>query len=419
MPLKQRFFFEKQWLLFPKFPQLVINNWDFSLQTPPHSYGMICDQMDLWQSCIRNLRSYLRGWGANLDCDLRAKKKELGELLKILDERVDLCGLSEPEWAFCYELEAELTFILRCEELYWQQRGRQQWILEGDANTAFFHAMANGRRRRCSILVMKDGNETLRDPVMIQRHIYDFYKRLMGTAHRGGASLGPLAWSSSQIDAASNNGLTAPVTLLELEQAVFSTKSDTAPGPDGIPVFFYKHFWPLVRQQLFLLLESFVRGFLPLKRLNYGILSLIPKVVGADQISQFRPIALINVSFKFLSKVFATRLAPVAHSVIHQAQSAFIKGRSILDGIATLHEILHESNSSKEQFAIFKIDFEKAYDTVSWDFLEEVLFKKGFDPLWVSWIMQLVKGGHTAVNIEGFLFSCPRVLSCTQFSPAP
>jgi mannosylglycoprotein endo-beta-mannosidase len=75
--------------------------------------------------------------------------------------------LSEPEWAFRYELEAELTFILRCEELYWQQRGRQQWILEGDANTAFFHAMANGRRRRCSILVMKDGNETLRDPVMI------------------------------------------------------------------------------------------------------------------------------------------------------------------------------------------------------------------------------------------------------------
>jgi hypothetical protein len=129
---------------------------------------------------------------------------------------------------------------------------------------------------------------------------------------------------------------------------MISTKSDTAPGPDGIPVFFYKHFWPLVHQQLFLLLESFTRGFLPLKRLNYGILSLIPKVVGADQISQFRPIALINVSFKFLSKVFASRLAPVAHTAIHQAQSAFIKDRSILDGIATLHEILHESNSSKE-----------------------------------------------------------------------
>jgi hypothetical protein len=124
-------------------------------------------------------------------------------------------------------------------------------------------------------------------------------------------------------------------------------------------------------------------------------------VVGADQISQFRPIALINASFKFLSKVFASRLAPVAHTAIHQAQSAFIKGRCILDGIATLHEILHESNSSKEQFVIFKIDFEKAYDTVSWDILEEVLFKKGFDPLWVSWIMQLVKAGHTAVNING------------------
>jgi hypothetical protein len=80
--------------------------------------------------------------------------------------------------------------------------------------------MANGRRRRCSILVLNDGNENLRDPMMIQRHIYDFYKRLMGTAHRGGASLGPLAWSSSQIDDVSNNCLIAPVSLLELEQAV-------------------------------------------------------------------------------------------------------------------------------------------------------------------------------------------------------
>jgi hypothetical protein len=77
--------------------------------------------------------------------------------------------------------------------------------------------MANGRRRRCSILVLNDGTETLRDPGMIQRHIYDFYKRLIGTAHRGGASLGPLAWSTSQIDAASNNSLIALVSLLELE----------------------------------------------------------------------------------------------------------------------------------------------------------------------------------------------------------
>jgi hypothetical protein len=125
VPLKQRFYFEKQWLLFPEFPQLVINNWDSTLQAPPRSYEMTCDQMDLWQSCIRNLRSYLRGWGANLDYDLRAKKNELGELLKILDERADLYGLSGPEWAFRYELEAELTFNLQCEELYWKQRGRR------------------------------------------------------------------------------------------------------------------------------------------------------------------------------------------------------------------------------------------------------------------------------------------------------
>lgn len=65
--------------------------------------------------------------------------------------------------------------------------------------------------------------------------------------------------------------------------------------------------------------------------------------------------------------------------------------------------MLHEIKSSREETFILKLDFEKAYDRVQWEFLEEVLHKKGFGPRWTSWIMQLVKGGQTAININGVI----------------
>jgi hypothetical protein len=88
----------------------------------------------------------------------------------------------------------------------------------------------------------------------------------------------------------------------ELDQVLKETKTDTAPGPDGFPVIFFKSFWSLVKPLVFQLLNGFALGLIDISRLNFGILSLIPKVPGADDIKQFRPIALINVIFKLVSK---------------------------------------------------------------------------------------------------------------------
>jgi hypothetical protein len=114
-------------------------------------------------------------------------------------------------------------------------------------------------------------------------------------------------------------------------------------------------------------------------RLNFGILSLIPKVPGADMVSQFRPIALINVVFKIVPKDFASRLDPDAHKVISLFQMAFIRGRKILEGPLALIEIIHELWVKKLGGVLLKLDFEKAYDRVNWDFLGAVLRAKGFD----------------------------------------
>jgi hypothetical protein len=130
------------------------------------------------------------------------------------------------------------------------------------------------------------------------------------------------------------------------------------------------------------------------------VLSLLPKVPGADSIKLFCPIALINVIFKFISKVFAIRLSPIAHRVISPTQTAFIKGRLIHDGALALHEIIDEIKFC-QRAVILKLDFEKAYDRVSWAFLRTVLSRKGFEGGNVHRLMQLVTGAQTAIAING------------------
>jgi hypothetical protein len=99
-----------------------------------------------------------------------------------------------------------------------------------------------------------------------------------------------------------NENLLRSFSMEELEDVLKDTKSDTAPGPDGIPVLFYKRLWPMIKVPVLQILNGFALGRVDISRLNFGILSLIPKVAGATDIKQFRPIALINVIFKIVAK---------------------------------------------------------------------------------------------------------------------
>jgi len=82
-------------------------------------------------------------------------------------------------------------------------------------------------------------------------------------------------------------------------------------------------------------------------------------------------------------------------------QSAFIKGRYILESVVVAHEIVHSIHSSHIPGVVLKLDYEKAYDRVSWDFLFEVLKTRNFSPVWTNWMELLVKGGSVGVNLNG------------------
>lgn len=136
--------------------------------------------------------------------------------------------------------------------------------------------------------------------------------------------------------------------------------------------------------------QEFYVGVLYLSRLSFGIITLIPKVSGAFDIRQFWPIIVINAIFRVLAKVHANKAALLADRLTHSNQSAFIQSRYILDGVLVFHEVIHEVKIKCQNAAFLMIDFHKAYDTVHWPFLREVLLRKGFDDRWVTRVMQLV-----------------------------
>jgi hypothetical protein len=148
------------------------------------------------------------------------------------------------------------------------------------------------------------------------------------------------------------------------------------------------------------MLDKFHRGHLDVERLNHGVITLIPKVPDALVIQKFRPICLLNVSYKILTKLMANRLGLVIHKVIADTQTTFIKDRFIREGIVVLHETIHEIHHKKMSGVLFKIDFEKAYDKVNWAFLYQLMQAKGLGDVLCDWVIKVVRGGRVAIEVN-------------------
>jgi hypothetical protein len=397
-PRASRFFFENSWLSLPGFTDMIQAKWGSFVP----AQGFYFDAIGFWHHQIGLLRRYLKGWDANLHRDSRYEKDTILQQIQELDLVADGVGLNDEGWMLRYHLEETLVNLYQKEENYWRQRSHIKWTVEGDANTAYFHAIANGQRRKCAITSLSTPSGPITDQQDIQSHVYAFYRELMGTEEPQLITLISSLWDvDSQVSNAENVAFSLTFSHQELDEVLAQTKLDTAPGPDGFPVAFFKAFWPMLKPLILRILNDFALGRLDISRLNFGVLSLLPKVPGADSIKLFRPIALINVIFKFISKGFATRLSPIAHRVISPTQTAFIKGSLIHDGALALHEIIDEIKFTGQRAVILKLDFEKAYDRVSWAFLRTVLSRKGFEGGNVHRLMQLVTGAQTAIAING------------------
>ena len=147
-------------------------------------------------------------------------------------------------------------------------------------------------------------------------------------------------------------------------------------------------------------MEEFYSRVKLLRSLGASFISLVPKRKGELGIKDYRPIKLTGSIYKILAKVLAERIMRVLPNIISNEQGAFVKGRQILDGLLVANECLHSMNQERRPVLICKLDLEKAYDSVDWDFLDYFLLRMGFGSKWRKWIKECVSSACFSIIIN-------------------
>jgi len=179
--------------------------------------------------------------------------------------------------------------------------------------------------------------------------------------------------------------LEAPFTQEEIKHTITSIPSDKALGPDGFTGAFFKTCWDIVQEDVTAALNSlFMLNSQGFELLNSANIILLPKKADASRVTDFRLISLIHSLTKIFAKLLANRLAPRLDSLVlsFKMPKCLHKKRSIHENFLYIQNMVRTLQKMKLSALFLKLDIHKAFDTVSWSYLLEVLQALGFGPRW-------------------------------------
>ncbi|KAJ4748330.1 RNA-directed DNA polymerase (reverse transcriptase)-related family protein [Rhynchospora pubera] len=374
----------------PQFQDLVRNFW-FSnrFADTPLAFG---EKLDL-------LTREIRQWALGRTSSVKRQVQVITKFLSKCDKQMEIRPLTELEKVLKMLLKRRFVTLAELEEEIWKQRSAIKWRLEGDKNTAFFHAVATNNKRKNQIQKLMVDEVELTDQKSKGRAFFTFFCSLMGS----GSEQLPITHWNSFFDLPQHelfSDLHRPITTQEVISAIDSWPCNRSPGPDGYTGDFFKAFKEELVPEITATLNSAL-SLSSLSPLNSSIIALIPKTEGANQVKDFRPISIIHSMQRILSKILTVRFTPIFERLTSQNQTGFIRGRSITENFLSAQELIYFAQRTRTPMAIFKADIHKAFDTLSWEFTEHVLKALGFPSICVSWILNCVLRGTSRVIVNG------------------
>ncbi|GKA84529.1 RNA-directed DNA polymerase, eukaryota [Tanacetum coccineum] len=264
----------------------------------------------------------------------------------------------------------ELHNINKCHSLDMAQKAKVRWSIEGDENSKFFHGIINMKRSQLAIRGVLIEGDWIDKPYKVKNEFLNHF------SNRFARPTGPNIVLDSnmfkQLSSEQIADLECDVTYDEIKRAVWDCGTNKSPGPDGFTFDFIRTYWKIINQDVVnAVREFFVTSKFP-PGSNSSFIALIPKKQDAKLVKDFRPISLIGCFYKIIAKILANRLSMVISDLISDVQSAFVPNH-----------------------------FEKAFDSVRWDYLDGILSNFGFGSKWREWIHGCLTSAMGSILVNG------------------
>jgi len=351
----------------------------------------------------------MKGWSMKESKTIAREKRKTEEdvttTIKSLEEKVALYN-NEKDWEELETNKTKLEKICNAKTQSLIIQSRVQIYEEGEKSTAFFLNQIKQNKIKSTIRKLMDDKTELVDQSSIMNKLNDFYSKLYtkdkkcktGNWIKNLRSNGLVP----QLSEVENEKLEAPLDVTELKEMLEKCANNKSPGNDGLTKEFYLFFWDVIHKTLFnSYLESIKVGKLTVSQ-RQNLISLIEKT-GKDKtlIKNWRPISLINFDTKLLSKTYAERLKNVMPTLVHPNQVAYVKNRFIGEGLRTIDETMQYTKRKNIEAYAIAVDFEKAFDSIDWNYLWEALESFNIPKSFIDMIKLLYNDIESCVTNNG------------------
>lgn len=332
-------------------------------------------------------------------------EQKLNQLLNDQDQETDIASETELENQIL-NIKTKLEEIADYKTRGLMLRSQATWHEKGEKSTKYFLQLESRNRIRKSVkkLQREDGTMTTDSDEILNMQA-KFYENLYcarqpeteEAMHNYLAEIDTPKLTANEKDEC--EGL---LTFEECYAIIKTFKNNKAPGNDGIPIEFYKKFFSIFGQIMVRSFnESFEHGELTTSQ-RQAVISLLDKGKDRTLLKNWRPISLLNTDYKIATKAIANRFIKFLPKLIDPNQVGYIKGRNITDNIRTTIDIINYLKDKEQPGVIINIDFEKAFDSVNWNFMLSTLEKFNFGPSLIKWIKTFYTNIFSCITNSGF-----------------
>ncbi|KAG7543172.1 hypothetical protein ISN45_Aa07g030980 [Arabidopsis thaliana x Arabidopsis arenosa] len=300
------------------------------------------------------------------------------------------------------------NFFAKAQEIFYRQKSRIRWMNEGDANTSFFHKSVIAHQGTNAIKVLRGlDDERVENSDQIKDMLVSYFQNLLGTESSG---VTPLSVDDVRevisfrcLPDLASQLLQIP-SRLEIQETISRMPKNKAPGPDGFPVEFLLESWEIIGEDIInAVQEFFITGYLP-RKWNATAITLIPKVTGADKLTQFRPVSCCTTIYKIIARLLKNKLKLFISDAVQGNQVGFVQGRLLCENVLLASELVESFHCPGEiSRGCLQVDLAKAYDNLSWEFLMNVLDAIDFPRQFVGWLKECVTTTSFSIAFNGEL----------------